>query len=118
MVLELMKHQLVDVNAKDDNGKTALILSSERYNLGLIGALLKHQELDINAWNEDGATALHVASDAGHWDVVCKLLNRNISGSTTVNVSVVADDDCVEVVDFLDRNCYSDVSLSVPKVIR
>ncbi|KFU87358.1 2-5A-dependent ribonuclease, partial [Chaetura pelagica] len=53
--------QGVDVNSKDEGGKTALILAVELRSLDLVKALLEKGEIDIDDADKEGNTALMVA---------------------------------------------------------
>ena len=61
-----------DVNAKDNNGWTALIQASMRGHIEIVRILLD-AGADVNAKNIHGNTALQLASNKGHTDIV-KLL--------------------------------------------
>ncbi|XP_051480661.1 2-5A-dependent ribonuclease isoform X2 [Apus apus] len=53
--------QGMDVNSKDEGGRTALILAVELRSLDLVKALLEKGEIDIDDADEEGNTALMVA---------------------------------------------------------
>ncbi|NXC44720.1 RN5A ribonuclease, partial [Penelope pileata] len=59
----------VDVNCKDENGKTALILAVERQSMSLVEALLDKDEININDAGEDGKTALMVAVEENDYEI-------------------------------------------------
>ncbi|NXG58338.1 RN5A ribonuclease, partial [Hemiprocne comata] len=61
--------QGVDVNSKDECGKTALILAVELQSLDLVKALLEKGEIDIDDADEDGNTALMVAVEKNDYDI-------------------------------------------------
>ncbi|MGD0201363.1 MAG: ankyrin repeat domain-containing protein, partial [Bryobacteraceae bacterium] len=63
-----------DVNAKRDDGATALMLASQYGRQEVVRALLDAQA-DVNAKRGDGATALMVASQYGRQEVVRALLD-------------------------------------------
>ncbi len=52
----------VDVNARNDDGVTALMLAV-RYGYEKIAKLLLEKNADVNAQDQDGNTALDLASD-------------------------------------------------------
>ena len=58
-----------EVNAKDNNGASALILASRNGHRDVVQALLANGA-EVNAKDNDGATALILASRNGHHDVV------------------------------------------------
>ncbi|NXN30160.1 RN5A ribonuclease, partial [Nycticryphes semicollaris] len=63
----------IDVNSKDECGKTALILAVEMQSPDLVRALLKKGEIDIDDADEEGNTALMVAVEKNDYDTA-KLL--------------------------------------------
>ncbi|XP_048801389.1 2-5A-dependent ribonuclease [Lagopus muta] len=73
-VLELLERG-VDVNCKDEAGKTALILAVQRKNTSLVEALLDRDDIKIDEAGEDGQTALAVAVEKNTYDMaemLCK----------------------------------------------
>ncbi|XP_021260403.1 2-5A-dependent ribonuclease isoform X2 [Numida meleagris] len=65
----------VDVNCKDETGKTALILAVKRKNTSLVKALLDRDDINIDDAGEDGQTALMVAVEKNTYDIaemLCK----------------------------------------------
>jgi len=77
--------QGADVNAKDDDGNTALMLAVDEQNNGDIVKCLVEHGADINAKNDDGETALiWAALDSGNENVVKYLVEKgadvNIKG--------------------------------------
>jgi ankyrin repeat protein len=78
----------VNVNARRDDGTTALYIASEQGHVEVVNALLEQKNVDVNSQrNDDGSTALYMASQAGHVEVVNVLLENN-----NVNVLVKHDD--------------------------
>ncbi|KAM4654751.1 2-5A-dependent ribonuclease isoform 1-T6 [Amazona ochrocephala] len=63
----------VDVNSKDECGKTALILAVEMQSLDLVKALLEKGKIDIDDADEEGNTALMVAVEKNDYNMA-KLL--------------------------------------------
>ncbi|XP_065530096.1 2-5A-dependent ribonuclease isoform X1 [Lathamus discolor] len=63
----------VDVNSKDECGKTALILAVEMQSPDLVKALLEKGEIDIDDADEEGNTALMVAVEKSDYNIA-KLL--------------------------------------------
>src|SRR5260370_38516317 len=61
-----------DVNARDCDGDTALVLASERGHIELVKVLLKNGA-DVNAKNLNGVTAL-IAAAENHATAVVKIL--------------------------------------------
>ena len=64
-----------DVNAKDAEGKNALMIALDEGHQSLVAPLLQHGT-DINAQDNDGVSALHTAADTGDLDAVRLLLDR------------------------------------------
>ncbi|KFQ28215.1 2-5A-dependent ribonuclease, partial [Mesitornis unicolor] len=65
----------VDVNSKDECGKSALILAVEMESSDLVEALLEKGEIDVNDADEEGNTALVVAVEKNNYhiaEVLCK----------------------------------------------
>lgn len=58
-----------DVNAKDDEGRTALMTVAGEGHTGVAKTLLDHGA-DINTKDKDGKTALFLAEKSGHSQVV------------------------------------------------
>ena len=67
---------MVDVNAKREDGSTALVLACCDGHLKIVEALLHQKEVDVNAVGRHGITPLIGASGNGHFDIVVKLLNH------------------------------------------
>ncbi|KAF1475796.1 2-5A-dependent ribonuclease, partial [Pygoscelis antarcticus] len=63
----------IDVNSKDECGKTALILAVEMQSPDLVKALLEKGEIDIDDADEEGNTALKVAVEKNYYNIA-KLL--------------------------------------------
>ena len=70
----LLADPRLDVNARDDRGRTALHLTAERGDAGLAPRLA--QAANVNAKDDDGVTPLMRAAFAGAAEVVAALLNR------------------------------------------
>ena len=76
VVRELLEAETVDVNASDNDGKTALIYASSIGQPEVVRALLNHSNININAQDKDGWTALSFASAKGNVEVVQGLLSN------------------------------------------
>ncbi|KAM7162177.1 2-5A-dependent ribonuclease-like isoform 1-T1 [Macrochelys suwanniensis] len=63
----------VDVNRRDEHGKTTLILAVEIQSLDLVKALLEKNEVDINDADREGKTALMIAVEKNYYEIA-KLL--------------------------------------------
>jgi ankyrin repeat protein len=69
-----MTDTLLDANAKDKYGKSALILAAEHGNLGIIKLLLSRGATINETYNDDEESVLQVASGGGHLSLVRYLL--------------------------------------------
>jgi ankyrin repeat protein len=75
-VIELLKHDKVDVNFQDISGDTAFLMASENGHTDIVVELLKHDKVDVNLQNNHGWTALMRASGYGQIDTVVHLLKQ------------------------------------------
>ncbi|NXW02022.1 RN5A ribonuclease, partial [Fregetta grallaria] len=66
----------VDVNSKDECGKTALILAVEMRSPDLVKALLEKGEIDIDDADEKGNTALMVAVEENDYNIANLLCEK------------------------------------------
>lgn len=66
----------VDVNRRDEHGKTTLILAVEMQSLDLVKALLEKNEVDINDADREGKTALMVAVEKNYYEIAKLLCER------------------------------------------
>lgn len=66
-----------DVNAKNAEGKNALMIALDEGHQSLVAPLLQHG-VDINAQDNDGVSALHIAANNGNLDAVRLLLDRKL----------------------------------------
>ncbi|KFQ94974.1 2-5A-dependent ribonuclease, partial [Nipponia nippon] len=80
----------VDVNSKDECGKTALILAVEMQSPDLVKALLEKGEIDIDDADEEGNTALMVAVEENDYDIA-KLLCEKGARTDVGNLIAVAN---------------------------
>ncbi|NXE49396.1 RN5A ribonuclease, partial [Casuarius casuarius] len=80
----------VDVNSRDENGKTALILAVEMKSLDLVKALLEKGEIDIDDADDEGNTALMVAVMRNNYSIA-KLLCEKGAKTDVGNLIEVAD---------------------------
>ena len=74
IIVELLKHENLDLNARDEYGKTALIVASEYGELRVVDILLKDDRVDVNANDDAGNTTLISANYQGRQEVVRILL--------------------------------------------
>uniref|UniRef100_A0A452HEW3 Uncharacterized protein n=1 Tax=Gopherus agassizii TaxID=38772 RepID=A0A452HEW3_9SAUR len=66
----------VDVNRRDEHGKTTLILAVEMQSLDLVKALLEKNEVDINDADREGKTALMIAVEKNYYEIAKLLCER------------------------------------------
>ena len=75
----------VDVNAKDEEGNTALQEATRRGYCDVVEVMLTSEKVDVNAKDDDGNTALHEAASRGYSDIVEVMLT-----SETIDVNTKA----------------------------
>ncbi|XP_050757244.1 2-5A-dependent ribonuclease [Gymnogyps californianus] len=80
----------VDVNSKDECGKTALILAVEMRSPELVKALLEKGAIDIDDADEQGNTALMVAVEKNDYNIA-KLLCEKGASTDVGNLIAVAN---------------------------
>ncbi|NWQ80817.1 RN5A ribonuclease, partial [Columbina picui] len=80
----------IDVNSKDECGKTALILAAEMQSADLVEALLEKGEIDIDDADEEGNTALMVAVEKDDYNIA-KLLCEKGARTDVGNLIAVAN---------------------------
>jgi ankyrin repeat protein len=73
-VVLLLRAPWIDVNFRDDEGDTALIVASGKGHLRVVCLLLAAPGIDVNLTDGDDQTALRRAASAGHMHVVSMLL--------------------------------------------
>ncbi len=97
-----------DVNAKDDEGRTALMFAVINLHLDTAKALLEHGA-DVNARADDGGTALMLAASCGDAGIVRVLLDKgaDLKGSYVQTgktaATLAAEKGHTPVVDLLKR---------------
>jgi ankyrin repeat protein len=85
----------VDVNARDNNGRTALYWASVEEQWEIVLELLKDGKVDVNVQGPHGNTVLIWACLRSRLDVVCMLLKdervevsiRNKAGSSALDIA-------------------------------
>uniref|UniRef100_A0A8C8RE87 Ribonuclease L n=1 Tax=Pelusios castaneus TaxID=367368 RepID=A0A8C8RE87_9SAUR len=80
----------VEVNRRDENGKTALILAVEMRSLDLVKALLEKNEIDINDADRRSKTALMIAVEKNDYEIA-KLLCENRARTDTGDLMGIAN---------------------------
>jgi hypothetical protein len=73
-IIETLLDKGADINARDNNGETALFAAARIGNMDVVNFLLKHN-IDYYAKNSNGDIARTIAYNAGHNDVVQTLDN-------------------------------------------
>ena len=81
----------IDVNCRDYDGKTVLIIACEMGNTEVAKLLLRCKDVDVNHRTPNGDTALTMACDKGHIDIVRMLVDRgdlNISDEIGLQIQI------------------------------
>lgn len=81
--------QYADVNAKDDEGATALTAAAEAGNTAIVQKLLA-DGADVNSQDNDGWTPLMSAAAAGHRQIVQLLLETGADVNAKTNFGLTA----------------------------
>lgn len=68
--------EIADVDAKNEQGQTALHYAAENGHIAMVEALLQHSRVAVETKNNLQTTALHLAAKNGHKDVVTRLLEQ------------------------------------------
>ncbi|KAJ8917768.1 hypothetical protein NQ315_010674 [Exocentrus adspersus] len=71
-----LENKQVQIDDKDENGTTALMVAASKGRTSLVRELLTHGA-DPNIEDNDGWTALLCAAKEGHVDIVCQLLEHH-----------------------------------------
>jgi hypothetical protein len=85
-ILEQLLQSNIDVNAKDNNGSTALIYASIGGHVNCIDMLIATRA-DVNTKDNDGRTALMGASVGGHVSCIDMLMSRGADVNAKTNDS-------------------------------
>ena len=74
----------IDVNSRDDKGRTSLLLACHNDNINIVNLLLTHGA-KVNTSDNLGRTPLHVAAQNGDTNIVVMLIERgaNVNAETT-----------------------------------
>ena len=81
MVPNQMLHQNINLNTKNSEGNTPLIIAAKEKQLHVLDELLE-KNIKLDKQNNEGYTALHKAVKKKHTDVVRKLLDQNANQNT------------------------------------
>ena len=83
-VVELLQQQNVEVNAADNDGRTALHFAAVSGNNAVLNSLHNHPGIDLAAVTKEGETALHLLAE-NHWDPVDPDILRNMLNNPAVD---------------------------------
>ncbi len=82
-ILDLLNEGNLDINVKDKDGRTALILAVEHKHISIVDSLRKYKNIDINVKDKNDRTALMLAVEHKHVSIVNSLLKyKNIDINT------------------------------------
>ncbi|XP_019387093.1 PREDICTED: KN motif and ankyrin repeat domain-containing protein 4 isoform X1 [Crocodylus porosus] len=73
-----------DINLKDDNGASALMVACQQGNAEIVKLLLAHPECDATLTDKDGNSALSVALKSAHVEIA-ELLQAHIEQSSSLS---------------------------------
>uniref|UniRef100_A0A6I8NPS5 Uncharacterized protein n=1 Tax=Ornithorhynchus anatinus TaxID=9258 RepID=A0A6I8NPS5_ORNAN len=93
----LLDHH-INVNVRDESGKTPLILAVEQKHLSLVQKLLEQNGTDVNDTDKEGKTALLVAVEKQFKDIVCLLCEKG------------AKTDCGNLISIANRQYNTDLA--------
>ena len=82
--MRLLRLEGIDVNAKDEIGRTPLHWASHHGHKELALALAANEAVDVNAKNKNGRIPLHFACQKGLKEVALKLLDSLTARDTTL----------------------------------
>lgn len=108
--LALIQKSSIDVNSKDDQGRSALYLAAEKGHLSIVELLVVVKNADINALNNKGKTALWVAANSNKRDVATFLLAHgsnpiNVDEETFLKAAIAGQVAIIEQAKSIDVNC-------------
>ena len=76
-VKSLLQREKLEMNSKNSNGWTALMLAVKGNYTGIIHEMLRHKNINVNVKTTEGKTALQIAYEAGHTEVVKSFLRQD-----------------------------------------
>jgi tetratricopeptide (TPR) repeat protein len=88
-VVKVILERGIDVNIKDDSGRTALSFAAENGQTRIV-QILRVASADLNAKDENGKTALIYAAINGHDDTVKMLLDLGVDVNARDNIGETA----------------------------
>ena len=123
IVMELLKHDQLDVNLRHDDEETALICACRCGNKEIVVELLKHDDVDVNLQDKYGHTALQWAINRAYPPPIPPLIvielvkhgkldvNHRLDNGGTV-LSWVSSRGLTEIVEHLLEH-YNEVDVNV-----
>ncbi len=112
----LIDHHGCNPSSQDDEGITPLHLACENGHMDIVKYLITEANCNPNLVSKDRTTCLHIASKYGKLDVVEYLTDKHhcVSkmdewGDTPLHWAAGRDDDNLDVVKFLTKNCICDL---------
>jgi ankyrin repeat protein len=104
----------INLDAKNENGQTALIIASEKGYENVLKKLIKLKAASLNYFDKSGNTALMTASSKGHENIV-KLLCEN---GADVNYAVPSSEDAATALQAaLDTSDFKEVHMRIVKYL-
>ncbi|XP_065346583.1 serine/threonine-protein phosphatase 6 regulatory ankyrin repeat subunit B-like [Cloeon dipterum] len=97
----LLDEAQVDVNAKNENGETALMTACSKNRFDVIQILLENKA-DVSIQDNKGRTALHHAARSGHLDMI-KMLFDHMASEKNEDGSLNITQTLVELVKHVDK---------------
>jgi len=74
ITIVLLQDKRIDVNLRNQGGKTALLRACEKGHVNIIRELLKHKDIDVNLKDDVWRSPLAIACESGKSEVVAELL--------------------------------------------
>ena len=104
----------INLDAKNENGQTALIIASEKGYANVLKKLIKLKAATLNYFDKSGNTALMTASSKGHEDIV-KLLCEN---GADVNYAVPSSEGAATALQAaLDTSDFKEAHMRIVKYL-
>ena len=75
--MSIFELQFINVNAKHDNGWTAILYAVQYGYIDIVKAIVNLSEISSNIVAVDGTSILHVASTYGQLDIVKYLVSEH-----------------------------------------
>ena len=104
----LLSHTHTNVNAQDNDGKTALMYATERNYEMAIELLLSHERTHVNEADNNGKTALMYATERNYVEIIELLLSH-----THTNVNAQDNDGKTALMYATERNYEMAIQLEI-----